>query len=414
MRALHSRAQCSRAQCSRALYSASTAILLLAGAAQAQQAEETRPPNAEGQTPAFENQTRAPIPAETEAWTLEEVASGGMANIWAFEFLPEGDMLVTERGGTMRIVGTDGTVGAPIANVPEVMQGGQAGLLDVALAPDFASSNRIYFTFSEPRGAEGGGTSLGTAVLSDDRASLSDAEVLFQQTPAAPQPLHFGSRIAFAPDGAIFVTLGERFMPPARENAFTPNTYLGKVVRLNPDGSVPEDNPFADGEGGEPLVWSYGHRNMQGATIHPETGRLWTMEHGPAGGDELNHPEAGKNYGWPFVTYGEDYSGQPMYDDIQQQDGVTQPVYYWDPVIAPSGMEFYTGEAFPGWQGDLFIGGMASQKLVRLTMDGEQVTGEEWLETPGHRIRDVQQGPDGYLYLATDDDPAVILRVVPE
>lgn len=372
--------------------------------------EETRPPNAAGQAPVSPDQTRAPVPAETAEWRVETVAEG-LANIWAFEFLPDGDMLVTERGGTMRIVGADGAVGEPIANVPEVTTGAQAGLLDVALAPDFETSRMIYFSFSEPR--EGGSsTSVARAVLSEDGAALENVEVIFQAD-VAPMAFHYGSRIVFAPDGeTLFVTLGERFAAPAREQAATPNTYLGKVVRMNLDGSVPADNPFANG-GGEPLVWSYGHRNPQGATLSPD-GELWTIEHGPQGGDELNRPEPGKNYGWPFVVYGQDYSGEPMYEGLTQQEGVEQPVYFWDPVIAPSGMEFYTGDLFPEWQGDLFIGGMASQKVVRLAMENGRVTGEEWLPMDGHRIRDVQQGPDGALYLATDDDPAVILRVVPE
>jgi glucose/arabinose dehydrogenase len=423
----------------RALLFATTAVVLLAGCGEAQQADteaapaeqtelaqaeeaaapapagagapaETREPNATGQVPVSPDQARAPVPATTAAWRVEEVASG-LANIWAFEFLPDGAMLVTERGGTMRIVGQDGTVGEPISGLPEIFVGGQAGLLDVALAPDFATSNRIFFAFSEPRD-DASGTSVASATLNADRTALEDVEVIFQAD-SGPMPLHYGSRIAFAPDGqTMFVTLGERFAPPAREQAPTPNTYLGKVIRMNLDGSVPADNPFADG-GGEPLVWSYGHRNPQGATISPD-GVLWTTEHGPQGGDELNHPEAGKNYGWPFVVYGEDYSGDPMYENVQQQEGVEQPVYFWDPVIAPSGMEFYTGDLFPEWQGDLFIGGMSSQKLVRLTMENGRVTGEEWLPMDMHRIRDVQQGPDGALYLATDDDPAVILRVVPE
>ncbi len=377
--------------------------------------EETRPPNARGQTPAFEGQTRAPRPAVTEAWRLEEVATG-LTNIWAFEFLPDGDMIVTERDGRVRIASLDGNVSEPLEGAPEVVQGGQAGLFDVALAPDFAQSRRVYFTYAEPRESGLNGTSVAVARLSDDRSALENLEVIFRQTPESGPPFHYGSRMAFAQDGTLFVTLGDRFFPPAREAAATPRTYLGKVVRMNPDGSVPADNPFADGADGEPYVWSFGHRSPQGAVVHPETGQLWTTEHGPAGGDELNRPEAGKNYGWPFVTYGQDYSGQPMYDGLTRAEGVEQPVYYWDPVIAPSGMDFYTGDLFPAWRGDLFIAGMATQKVGRLTFDeaGERVTGEEWLQTPNRRIRDVRQGPDGALYLATDDAEAAILRIVPQ
>ena len=371
--------------------------------------EETRAPNAEWQEPAFEGQTRAPRPAEFETWAIETVAEG-LSHPWALEFLPDAAMLVTERSGNLRVVEMDGTVSDPVAGVPEVHAVAQGGLLDVALAPDFDESRRIFLTFAEPT-EDASRTAAATGILSDDRTELTDVEVVFRQHPEFESRGHYGSRIVFDTDGTMYVTMGDR-MDRSRELAQDPSNTIGTVARINPDGSIPDDNPFVDDPDRADPIWSWGHRNIQAADLHPETGDLWTIEHGPAGGDELNRPEAGKNYGWPAVTYGENYDGTKVTEGVTKRDDVVQPVYYWDPVIAPSGMVFYTGDAFPVWQGDLFVGGLASNKVVRLVFDGNRVAAEEWLPINA-RVRDVKQGPDGALYLVTDEPEAKVLRIVP-
>lgn len=379
------------------------------GSTAATASEETRRPNAEGQQPAFPGQTRAPRPATSESWQVETVAEG-LDHPWALEFLPDGAMLVTERPGTLRVVSANGELSAPVAGVPEVHAVAQGGLLDVAVAPDFAESRRVYLTYAEPT-ADASRTAAATALLSADRMQLTDVEVIFRQQPEFSSRGHYGSRIVFKPDGTIFITMGDR-MDRSRELAQDPSNTIGTVARINPDGSIPADNPFVDDPDKADAIWSWGHRNIQAADRHPESGELWTIEHGPAGGDELNNPEPGRNYGWPAVTYGENYNGSPVTEGITQREDTEQPVYYWDPVIAPSGMDFYTGNAFPGWQGDLFIGGLASARVVRLVFDGERVAAEEWLPI-GARVRDVREGPDGFLYLVTDMDNGKVMRIVP-
>lgn len=371
---------------------------------------ETGAPNVDYVEPAFDGQTRAPKAAVTHAWTIEPVTDG-LDSPWGFEFLPSGAMLVTEKAGTMHVVQPDGTVSAPIGGVPEVDNRDQGGLLDVALSPDFASDRMVYFTFSEPRGEGENGTSVARGRL--ENGQLNDVEVIFQQQPGWASTKHFGSRIVFAPDGTLYVGLGERSNNPPRDRAQDPQDHIGTVVRLNPDGSVPEDNPFADGAEGAPEVWAYGLRNIQAAALHPETDALWTIEHGPRGGDEVNTPEAGKNYGWPTITYGQNYDGSTMGEGIAQQEGMEQPVYYWDPVIAPSGMTFYDGEVFPEWRGDIFVGGLATMRVSRLVLDGDRVIAEEWLEAPS-RVRDVKTGPDGAIYLALEAADEQIVRIVPD
>jgi len=294
--------------------------------------------------------------------------------------------------------------------VPEVHAVAQGGLLDVALAPDFEQSRRIYLTFSEPTDSASR-TAAASATLSEDRTELTDVQVIFRQHPEFQSRGHYGSRIVFDPEGRIYITTGDR-MDRSRELAQDPSNTIGTVARINPDGSIPADNPFVGDSDRADAIWSWGHRNIQAAARHPESGELWTIEHGPAGGDELNNPEAGRNYGWPAVTYGENYSGSKVTEGITQRNDVEQPVYYWDPVIAPSGMTFYTGDAFPVWQGDLFIGGLASARVVRLVFDGDRVAAEEWLPV-GERVRDVIQGPDGHLYLVTDMDNGKIMRILP-
>ncbi len=390
---------------------ATTAAVLAAQAPGAGAPLETRPRNATSYEPAFPGQTRAPGIRDGVKIQVQEVAKG-LRLPWAVEILPDGRFLVNERGGTMRIVSADGKL-TEVTGVPPVLAQGQGGLLDVALDPAFATNRTIYFSYSEPR--EGGnGTNLAKAVLNESggSASLSGVAVIFRQMPTFQSTLHFGSRIAFAPDGKLFLTLGERSLPASRVQAQDLGSHFGKVIRINTDGSAPADNPFAGRAGAKPEIWSYGHRNVQGAAIDSATGKLWTVEHGPRGGDELNHPEAGKNYGWPVITYGVDYPGPPIGEGIQKKEGMEQPVYYWDPVIAPSGLIVYRGALFPQWQGSIFIGGMNPGKLVRLQMDGDRVAGEEWLLTDlNERIRDVQQGPDGSIYVATDGGR--LLRVRP-
>ncbi|MCY1055690.1 PQQ-dependent sugar dehydrogenase [Nannocystis sp. SCPEA4] len=357
--------------------------------------------------------TDAPTPAETEEFRVEEVVVG-LDRPWALEFLPDGRILLTEKPGRMRIAGTDGALSEPLANVPEVMAEDQGGLLDVALAHDFATSSRIYLSFAEPR--EGGsGTSVAAATLRlDGTPRLEDVSVIFRQVPTFANGKHFGSRIAVTAEGPLFVGLGERFSEETREKAQTLDNHLGKVVRINPDGSAPADNPFVGQADALPEIWSYGHRNIQSAALHPDTGALWIVEHGPKGGDEVNLPEAGKNYGWPLVSYGVNYDGTPVGTGKSSAPGLVGPLYYWVPSIAPSGALFYTGDAFPAWQGDLFVGALVLEHLNRLDIEDGRVVGEERLLTDlGRRIRDVAQGPDGLVYVLTDGEDAKLLRLAP-
>nr|WP_246252034.1 PQQ-dependent sugar dehydrogenase [Ancylobacter pratisalsi] len=345
--------------------------------------------------------------------TVETVA-GGLDHPWSLAFLPDGRMLVTERSGKLRIVRRSGTVSAPVAGLPPVYARGQGGLLDVVLAPDFDMSRMVYFSYAEPReGSSGTSVARGKLVEDAGSARLDNVEVIFRQQHAVGGSAHYGSRLVFARDGTLFVTLGDRFSE--RDQAQRLSNHLGKIVRIRPDGSAPQDNPFAKLANARPEIWSYGHRNVQGAALDPQTGRLWTIEHGARGGDELNHPEAGKNYGWPVITYGRDYSGLSIGEGTQK-DGMEPPVKYWDPSIAPSGLAFYTGDLIAPWKGDLFTGALAGQRLVRLRLDParEHVVGEEVLLGDfGERIRDVRQGPDGALWLLTDNAPGRLLRLAP-
>ncbi len=336
----------------------------------------------------------------------------GLSHPWGLAFLPDGRMLVTERDGRLRVVGSDGRSSRPVAGLPEVDAGGQGGLLDIVTSPDFAADRTIYWSFSEARREGGNGTSVARGRLSADASRIEGATVVFRQQPAVRGSLHFGSRLVFDRSGALFVTLGDRYS--RKESAQDLKTHLGKVVRIAPDGSVPGDNPFKGREGGAlPEIWSYGHRNVQGAALHPSTGRLWTLEHGARGGDEINIPAKGRNYGWPVITYGVDYSGLKIGEGTRK-DGMEQPIYFWDPSIAPSGAAFVTGDRFPGWRGDLLVGALAGRMLLRLELDGERVVAEERLLTElGARIRDVRQGPDGLIYLLTDADDGRILRIRP-
>jgi len=331
----------------------------------------------------------------------------GLEQPWGLAFLPDGRMLVTEKEGRLRLVGPDGTLSEPLAGVPEVYDHGQGGLLDVTLDPDFAANHLVYFSFAEP-GGEGGGTAVARGKLGAGR--LDDVEVIWRQQPKLDSGEHFGSRLVFLKDGTLIVTLGDR-----NRRQYIPDmkAQVGKLVRINRDGSIPNDNPFVGNPDYSPDIYSLGHRNVQGATLHPDTGELWTVEHGARGGDEINTPKPGKNYGWPVIAYGREYSGEKIGEGTAKP-GLEQPVYYWDPSIAPSGMTFYTGDKFPAWKGNLFVGALKFQLLARLEVDGDRIVKEErLLEGMGDRIRDVVQGPDGYLYLLTDEDDGRILRLEP-
>lgn len=357
--------------------------------------------------PSLAVQTKAPAAPRSDI--IVETVAEGLDHPWGMAFLPDGRLLVTERDGRMRLIGTDGQLSEPLAGVPEVFAQGQGGLLDVALAPDFESSGTIYFSYSEPR-QDGNGTAVALARLNADGSAprLEDVQVIFRQQPSYNGNVHFGSRIVPTPDGKLFVTLGERFQMKYAQDL---SRHWGKVVRINADGSVPDDNPFVGREGARPEIWSYGHRNPQAAALHPDTDELWIVDHGPRGGDEVNVVRKGLNYGWPVINYGRHYTGEEI---PEKREGMEQPLYYWDPSIAPSGMAFYTAGRAPQWRGNLFVGALAGQHLARLVLDGERVTAEERLLTDlNQRIRDVKQGPDGAIYVATDSARGRILRVMP-
>jgi len=352
--------------------------------------------------------------AQSSAGAIEgTVIAEGLDHPWSMAFLPDGRILVTERSGQLRIV-DGGTVGPEIAGLPDIYTKGQGGLLDIALAPDFATSGRLYLSFSEPAASAGQQRGQGTAVLAatltleGDGGTLSDQSVIFRMNNFTTTNRHFGSRIVVGNDGNLFVTLGER---GDADRAQDMTDLAGAVIRIAPDGSIPDDNPKP--EGWAPELWSKGHRNPQGATLRDSDGALFTVEHGARGGDEVNKPQPGANYGWPVITYGVDYSGAPIGEGTEKQ-GLEQPLHYWDPSISPSGLDFYEGDLFPAWQGDLLAGGLSGQLLVRLDVEGDEIVGEERLfEGTFGRIRDVRTGPDGAIYIATDADNGQIIRLAP-
>jgi glucose/arabinose dehydrogenase len=378
----------------------------------------TRPPNGEGQKPAFEGQTRAPEQKLNVAFDVVTVTEG-LVNPWGLAFLPDGKMLVTEKPGRLRVVSADGKqMSEPVTGLPPVDARNQGGLLGVAIDPAFQKNQLIYWSYAQP-GEAGNNTAVARGRFVDGAApAVENAQVIFKQTPSLVSTLHFGGRLVFGRDGTLFITLGDRSITEGRMQAQRLDGLLGKIVRVNPDGSVPKDNPFVGKDGVRPEIWSIGHRNIQAAALDPVTGELWEVEHGTRGGDELNVVRKGKDYGWPTIAYGIEYQGAAITGGIQQQQGMEQPVYYWDPVIAPSGMVFYTGKLFPAWQNSVFIGGLGSTNLVRLTLKGERVVGEERLlqdlQPQRERIRDVNQGPDGALYLLTDSAKGRILKIVPK
>lgn len=396
----------------------SVAAVAAVASAQQQSGVTQAPPNAPTQQPAFAGQTRAPERLTNVAFDVVTVAEG-LVSPWSLEFLPGGKMLVTEKGGQLRLVSPDGTLSAPVTGLPPVDSRGQGGLLDVALDPNYATNQLIYWSFSEPHEDGTNNTAVARGRLMDGATpSVQNVQVIYKQAPSMNSRGHFGSRLAFGRDGTLFITQGDRQAEAGRNLVQDLSTLIGKIVRINPDGSIPKDNPFVGKEGVRPEIWSYGHRNSQAAAIHPQTGDLWEVEHGTRGGDELNIARKGLNYGWPDVAYGIEYRGQPIREGVTAKAGTEQATYYWDPVIAPSGMMFYTGDLFPAWKGSLFIGGLASTNLVRLDLKGDRVVGEERLlrdlQPQAERIRDVKQGPDGAVYVVTDNAKGRVLKLVPK
>ena len=385
----------------------------------ASQGVDPRPANNPEQKPAFAGQTDAPEQKLGVAFDVVTVVEG-LQNPWSVAFLPGGKMLITERPGRLRVLGTDGKLSAPVTGLPPVMARGQGGLLDVVLDPAFEKNNLIYWSFSEPRENNENNTAVARGKFVDDVAAprVDEVQVIYHQSPSFASTLHFGSRLVFGRDGTLFVTQGDRSNVPGRMQSQKMDSGIGKVVRINADGSIPKDNPFVGKEGARPEIWSIGHRNIQSAALHPTTGELWEVEHGTRGGDELNIVRKGKDYGWPTIAYGIEYQGGQITGGIQQQAGMEQPIYYWDPIIGPSGMTFYTGSLFPQWKGSLFIGGHGTSDLVRLTLDGEKIVGEERLlkdlQPKPERIRDVRTGPDGALYILTDSATGRLLKLVPK
>ena len=344
-------------------------------------------------------------PSEQHSFRVVTLAEG-LHHPWGLAFLPDGGWLVTERRGRLLRVSADGTVNQ-VEGLPEIVARGQGGLLDVVLDPAFADNGLVYLAYVAGEGAVS--TEIGRGRLGEGR--LDDFEVILVSEPKLPGGHHFGSRLRFADDGTLFVTLGDRYSQ--MERAQDLGDHFGKVLRVNADGSAPGDNPYADTTGARAEIYSYGHRNVQGLAVHPETGEIWIHEHGPRGGDEVNLLRPGANYGWPEITYGVDYSGLTITEHTHKP-GMEQPVVYWDPSIAPSGMDFYQGSAFPNWQGDLFVGALKLRHLRRLEMDGDRVVSQEvLLRDLGQRIRDVRTGPDGLLYLLTDSRNGQLLRLEP-
>lgn len=382
------------------------------------QGVDQRPANAPDQKPAFVGQTDAPERLTHVAFEVVTVAEG-LQTPWSLEFLPNGKMLVTEKAGRLRVVSPDGTMSPAVTGLPPVAARGQGGLLDVALDPAFDTNQLIYWSFSEGQPDNTNNTAVARGRFVDgSEPKVENVQVIYKQSPSMNSGGHFGSRLVFGGDGTLFVTQGDRQINAGREFVQKMDALLGKIVRINPDGSIPKDNPFVGKEGVRPEIWSLGHRNVQAAAINPATGELWEVEHGTRGGDELNIVRKGLNYGWPVIAYGIEYQGKPITGGIQAQEGMEQPVYYWDPVIAPSGMLFYTGDMFPAWKGSVFIGGLVTTNLVRLDIKNNRVVGEERLlkdlQPKPERIRDVRQGPDGAIYVITDSPQGRVLKLVPK
>ncbi len=349
---------------------------------------------------------------ESEHYRIRVVTvADGLVDPWSLAFLPDGRMLVSEKPGRLRYVSPDGRLSAPIEGLPKIAHVGQGGLLDVAVDPDFANNRTIYFSFAEPapgRRSRRQGTAVARARL--EGTHLRDVRIIFRQWPKSRGGLHFGSRLVIDREGYLFITIGERGQ---RRLAQDLSVNRGQVIRIHTDGRIPKDNPFMGKKGARPEIWSYGHRNPQGAALHPETGRLWVIEHGARGGDEVNVPRAGRNYGWPVIAYGRHYSGAKIGVGTHKA-GMEQPIYYWDPSIAPCGSTFYVGDKFPKWRGNLLVAALKFRMIARLVLDGEKVVKEErLLKGLGARIRDVEVGPDGYVYVLTHTYNGKLLRLEP-
>lgn len=360
--------------------------------------------------PAFPGQTRAQERHSGVVLVVEEVARG-LEHPWSLAWMPDGRLLVTERPGRLRVVTPEGEISAPIAGLPAVDARGQGGLLDVVLSPRFGEDRLVYWSYAEARDERRNGTSVARGRLSPDVTRLDEVAVIFRQQPAWRSTGHFGSRLVFDHGGHLYVTLGDRQGDDSRASAQDLQTHIGKIVRIGADGGAAPDNPFANRSGARAEIWSWGHRNVQGADLHPQSGELWAVEHGPRGGDELNLVRAGRNYGWPVISYGEEYSGFAVGRGIAVRTGMEQPLYYWDPVIAPGDMDFYRGELFP-WRGNILIAALGSRALVRLELDGERVIGEEHFDV-GARLRDIEEDQDGVLWALTDDANGRLLRLTP-
>ncbi len=411
---------------SRLMLTTAIAVALAACGASPGEAQSTAPKAAAGapvQTgaantsykAAFPGQTRAPEARSNVAVQVQTYVDG-LERPWGMAFLPNGALLVTEKAGRLRVF-ENGKLSEPVAGVPQVDSRGQGGLLGLAIDPDYARNGTIYFAFSEPDG-DANRTAVAKARLVSSTGGptrLEGVQVIWRQAPSLASRLHFGGRIVVARDGTLFITTGDRSNMEGRVQSQKMDSAIGKVIRINRDGSVPRDNPFVGRADAKPEIWSIGHRNPQAAALHPRTGELWTIEHGPRGGDEINITRKGRDYGWPTITYGIEYGGGAIGQSLTQRAGMEQPIYYWDPVIAPSGMAFYQGSLFPTWRGSLFVGGLGSTALVRLALNGDKVVGEErLLRDEKERIRDVIVGPDGAIYLATDNAKGRVLRVSPK
>lgn len=375
---------------------------------------ETREPEKKDDKPAFAGQTRAPY--EPTAPPLVTTLTDKLTQPWSFAFLPGGKILITEKPGTMRTLDAkSGTLSEPLKGVPAVSAVGQVGLLDLALDPQFAANRRIFFTYSEPVGDADSSIVVARATLDASETAINGATVIFRSAPALPrrQSANQGGRIAIARDGNLFVTIGDRSQSPPWDMAQKLDNTIGKIIRITPDGKPAPGNPFIGKAGAMPEIWSIGHRSEEGLTISPQTGELWEIEHGPRGGDELNTPEAGKNYGWPVIVHGIDYPGAAIGEGITERAGMEQARYYWDPVIAPSGLAFYTGNLFPQWKNSVFVGALGGQMLDRLRLDGKKVIAEEPLLMDRRtRIRDVRMGPEGAVYVLTDGGS--LLKLTPK
>ena len=370
---------------------------------------ENRSANATNQQPAFAGQTRAPG-VRTEATLAHTVVASGLENPWGLALLPDGRWLVTERPGRLRIITAGGAVGEPITGLPPVDARGQGGLLDVVVAPGFDDDRMIYWSYAEPRSG-GNGTAVARGRLSNDGTGLENVQVIFRGMPTYDGVRHYGSALAFAPDGKLFITLGERSDAAVRAQAQDLGSHYGKTIRINADGTVPDDNPFVGRAGAQPEIWSYGHRNAQGIAIAGD-GLVWIVEHGPRGGDEINLSKAGLNYGWPEVTYGIEYRGAAVAEGVTAREGIEQPVYYWDPSIAPGGMALYDGAMFPGWRGNLLVAALRDKHISRLVLDQGRVVGEERLMTDiGERVRNIAVGPDGAVWAVTDETNGKLVRL---